>query len=73
MKVDIERVRELKRELAEINIQQLEDIEWYEDGNPLVISKIMVDDWKYVGLNNTEFITTKYYLREEEKDGSHTT
>ena len=61
MKVNIERVYELKRELNEINLQQLEDIQLYGDGELIDIPQHNIDAWRYIGLSNVEFITTIFY------------
>jgi len=61
MRVDIERVFALQHERAEINRVPLDTIEWHKDGLKLDIPQDVVEDFTYLGLNNTDFITSKYY------------
>jgi hypothetical protein len=65
MRVDIERVRKIQEERTKINKADLEDIEWYEDGKKLEISPKVIEDFKFIGLNNTDFIISNYYLEKE--------
>ena len=65
MRVDVERIKELKKELNDINIEILEDIDFYENDRIVVIDKKLLDEWGYIGLNNTDFITTGYYKGEQ--------
>ena len=62
MKVNIERLEEIKKELNKINSEKLEDIEFYKDGKKIEMSKELIDKWKYIGLNNVYYITTDFYL-----------
>lgn len=62
MKVNVERILELKKELRLINEQHLHDIDFYKDGEKLNIDSSIIDDFSYVGLNNVDFITSNYYL-----------
>ncbi len=68
MKVDIETIRELKRKLDEINSVPFEDIEFFENGKRVGFDKNVVADWKFIGLNNVDFITTGHYKSEWEWD-----
>ena len=63
MKVNIERLEEIKKELNKINSEKLEDIEFYKDGKKIEMSKELIDKWKYIGLNNVYYITTDFYLK----------
>jgi len=67
MKVDVERILYLKNELKKINDLALEDIEFYEDGKKVEISKEVIDDFSFVGLSNIYFITTGYYKEQSEE------
>lgn len=55
-KVSFERVLAIKQELAVINQERLEDIEWMQDGEPLQVLQQDIDDFKYTGLSNTDFV-----------------
>jgi hypothetical protein len=61
MKVDINRVLELQRELHEINEVPLDEIEWTLDGKPLAVSARCVAEFRFTGLSNVSFVTTGSY------------
>ena len=60
-RVDIEKVLKLKAELAEINSVDIEDIDFYENGEKLHIPHGVIVDFKYIGLSNADFVTNKYH------------
>ncbi len=64
-KVFITKVSEiikLKERLYEINQQPLESIDFLDDnGNRIEIDKRHVHDFKFTGLNNSDFIATNFY------------
>jgi tyrosine-protein phosphatase YwqE len=66
MRVDIERVRELKAELRKINDCKLEDLQVFENGKEIVPSPKMLNRWRYMGLNNTDYILMEYYKENDE-------
>jgi len=66
MRVDIERITYLQDELRKINEVPLKDIEFYKDNEKLIISGELIDVYKFIGLSNTSFITTGYYLDDPE-------
>ena len=61
MRVDVEYVKKLQDERMKINNQSFENIEWYEGGKRLNIDKSIIDDFKFTGLNNTDFIISEFY------------
>lgn len=61
MKVDIEHIKYLKSEFKKINKVPLEKIEFYEKSKLLKIDKSLIEEFKFVGLNNVDFILTEYY------------
>jgi len=63
MKVNIEKLLELKEELRVINSVDLDSIEFYKDGEKVDIPKENIEDWAFVGLTNVDFITSQSYLR----------
>ncbi len=65
MKVDIEHIRYLQKEREKINKAELEDIEFFEEGKKVDISKKIIDDYKLYGLNNIDFILTGTYCDRE--------
>ncbi len=60
-KVDIERVRLLNAELAEINKASLDKIDFYEGGVLIKINNKIIKDFKFTGLANVDFIMTDFY------------
>lgn len=68
MRVNVERIREIKEELRAINKKDLNDIEFFENGVELDIDKKTRDEFVYCGLNNTDFITTGIYNASKKND-----
>jgi len=66
MRVDIEHVRKLQEERMKINSAELKDIEWYEDGEKVEIDPKTLEDFRFTGLCNTDFIIYDAY---REKNG----
>jgi len=62
MKVNIEEIIGMKKRRADINEANLEDIEWYKDGEKISIDEKTLKDYRFTGLNNTNFIEYEYYL-----------
>jgi len=65
MKVDIEKLHDAKALINSINSAGIEEIEFYENGEKLYFSAELIEKWRFIGLNNTDFITTDYYLGTE--------
>ena len=65
MKVDIERILKIKKELSAINNEDLSNIVFYENGKEIVIDKKKIADFALVGLNNVDFITAGIYKMED--------
>jgi len=66
MKVAVEYIRWLMEERAKINKMELQDIEFFEEGMKLEISQKIIDDFKFCGLNNIDFINSGFYKEKEE-------
>lgn len=65
MKVAISEIKTLKNRLREINDHDLNDIVFIDDdGNEVPIDPKLREEFRYVGLNNVDFIITDFY-----KDG----
>ena len=60
MKVNFEYVRGLKSALDAINEMPFEDIEWYEDGKHVEMSKRKSEAWLEDGMQNTDFPDQHY-------------
>lgn len=67
MRVDLEEIYDIMKRRKRINSVPLEDIEFYENGIKLDINPEIVNDFKFIGLNNIDFITTEFYKTGWEK------
>jgi len=61
MKVAIEYIEWIAEERAKINRAELEDIEFFKEGMKLDISQKKINEFKFCGLNNIDFILSEYY------------
>jgi len=61
MIVDIDLLKERKKQSDMINSVDLDEIQFYENGERVEISDEILAKWKYIGLNNTDFITSDFY------------
>lgn len=66
--VDVDRILEILEELNTINRANLTDIQFKKDGKIIEINPEEIDQWEFIGLNNTAFITQKFYIEENNKD-----
>lgn len=58
MRVDIEDVRQLHDELWQIDRLSFDVITWYYDGKPLEVPKEIAEEYKMIGLRNSDFVRT---------------
>lgn len=61
MKINIEEILELQDRRAKINNALLSEIEFYENGIKIEIDPEVLEEWKFIGLNNTDFIIMDAY------------
>jgi hypothetical protein len=61
IRVDIEIVEKILKERKAINIIPFYKIDWYKNGKKLYIPKKVLDEWKFTGLSNTDFVSGKVY------------
>ena len=66
VRVDVERVLSLQKQIRDINKLDFEQIVWFEKGEELKIPKEVTEEWLGL-LNNTDFIGTGYYKKEVRK------
>lgn len=66
IKIDIEDIFEICERRKTINDLDLADIEFCSKGVPLDINPKVRDEFSFTGLNNIDFITSNYYLKEHE-------
>lgn len=56
MIVDVNQLLQIREYLYTINSKNLEDIIWTVNDQPLEINEKLVEEFKFIGLSNTEFI-----------------
>ena len=56
-KVDINYVKWLKEELRKINQLKFDTIRWTKDGKVVEFDPVLLEQFDYFGMNNTDFIT----------------
>lgn len=64
-RVDIEHLEWIFSVLKEIDKIPFEDIDWYQEDKPLIVSEQVVKDWKFIGLNNTDFVEFEIYKEKQ--------
>jgi hypothetical protein len=61
--VHISEIIKLKERLREINDNDIDNIDFLDDnGLPIKIEQRNIQDWKFTGLNITDFIDCEFYL-----------
>ncbi len=63
MKIAIEYIQFLQYEFKKINQTPLDQIEFFENGMKVEVDKKHLEEFEFIGLNNTEFILTGFYLK----------
>lgn len=64
-RVNIEDVREFLRLKKLINTAQIVDVDFYEVDVKLPVAQEILEDFKYSGLNNTDFVRSFFFLGED--------
>jgi hypothetical protein len=67
MRIDIEKIRALREELRAFNRLPLDEVEFYENGKPMNIPPSIVEEFKFTGLNNADFIDTEFWKEQRER------
>lgn len=57
MRISVEEVIALRTRLQEIEAPELQDIEWTVGGEIVAPTEKQIDDWRFTGLCNRDFIT----------------
>lgn len=60
-RIDIEEVIAIQKRLDEINKLPLESIDFYRDDELIVVPEETLETWKFVGLNNKDFVTLELW------------
>jgi len=61
--IRVSEIKQLKNRLREINDNDISNIDFLDDnGLPIQIEQKNIDDWKFTGLNITDFIDSNFYI-----------
>jgi hypothetical protein len=61
--IRVSEILKLKNRLREINNNEISNIDFLdENGLPIQIDQKNIDDWKFTGLNITDFIDSNFYI-----------
>ncbi|MCP4761061.1 MAG: hypothetical protein GY870_04715 [archaeon] len=63
MRIDIEDINKHLEFRKKVNCNELDNIEFYENGKKVEIPKEIADEFKYTGLSNIDFISSGYYQK----------
>lgn len=63
--LDVNKIRELKRQINEVNMLLLDDCEFVEDGKPVTICPKVLEEWRFTGMNNVDFVTSGAYQQQD--------
>lgn len=55
MRVDLEKLLEIKAYFKTIEDQDINEIEWYKDGEKLEVDSDQLEEFRFMGLNNRNF------------------
>ena len=67
MKIAVEYIKWLQEERSKINKVSLDKMEFYENGMKVDIDKTIIDDFKFTGLVNIDFILSGFYKFEKDE------
>ena len=56
MKINIEDILAAQTIRNQINKVDIKDIEWYLDGEKISIPDETLEEWRFTGLSNTDFV-----------------
>lgn len=56
MKLNIEDILAAQTRRNQINRTDIKDIEWYLDGEKITIPDETLEEWRFTGLSNTDFV-----------------
>jgi hypothetical protein len=60
IKINVEDIYRNQAQRRTWNVPRLEDIEFYKDGELVPVPKEVLEDWKFMGLNNEDFVTNNF-------------
>ena len=56
MKLNIEDILDAQSTRNQINRLDIKNIEWYLNGEKITISDETLEEWRFTGLSNTDFV-----------------
>lgn len=56
MKINIEEILDAQSTRNQINRLDIKEIEWYLGGEKVIISDETLEEWRFTGLSNTDFV-----------------
>jgi len=59
--VNIEAIKLARQVFREFNRLDLSQVELYENGKPLPVTSDMIDEFKFCGLNNENFVDMRWW------------
>lgn len=65
--IEIQDILDIKTNVDAINKLNLDEVEFTYKGETVDISKSLLGEWGFIGLNNMDFITTGFYKGKEVK------
>jgi hypothetical protein len=66
IKIDVEDVIAWGEEGARYNKHPLSEIEFFRDGKRVEIPESAIDSWRFMGMNNTDFILNRDWPTEDD-------
>ncbi len=62
MKIRISEIIKLEKRRKKINSFKFDELIFIDDNErPILIDAKIMEEWKFIGLNNADFITTEFY------------
>jgi uncharacterized membrane-anchored protein len=58
---NVEDIQKAKEFLAHVNSFNLEDIEFIQNGEPIILDEDTIEDWKFIGLNNSDLVMMEIF------------
>ena len=69
IKVNIETIWKVEEWRHKINVRELNELEFFKDGKKLNFDEKAFEEWRFIGLNPLDFITTGHYKNAIKKKG----
>lgn len=70
MRINLEEVDALINRLREINNVPLNELEIYENGERVTIAPKALEDFRFTGLSNRDFLEVRYWESSDDGTGS---